>query len=103
VSRFDPTLEVVNVTLTGDIRGSIAAENLSGAPAAFNIGQTAALGLSLPGSVVPLSLVLSVDASGTLGAYDGGADLAGTSAESDPDLAQSNTTTFSVVDAGGLA
>jgi hypothetical protein len=106
VSRFDPTLgmlEVVNITLTGDIHGSIAAENLGGAPAAFYIGQTAALGLSLPGSVFPLSLSLSVDASGTLGVFDGSADLSGTSAESDPDLAQSNTTTFSVMDAGGLA
>jgi hypothetical protein len=96
-------LEVVNITLTGDIHGSIAAENLGGAPAAFNFGQTAALSLSLPGSTFPLLLSLAVDSSGTLGAFDGSADLSGASAENNPDLAQSSTTTYSVMDADGLA
>ena len=106
VSRFDPalgTLEGVNITLAGDVLGSIAAENLSGLPVSFAIGQTATLALSLPGNPYPLSLPLSVSATGTLDAFDGSADLTGASAEQDSGLTKTDTTALTLTSAADLA
>lgn len=59
--------------------------------------------MSLPGNPYPLSLPLSVNAAGALGAFDGAPDLAGTSAQHDSGLTQTGTTALTLTGAADLA
>lgn len=81
VARFDPALgrlEAVELTLTGDVAGSLAIQNLETSASTFNATGTATLDMSLPGTVTPgVTVAASYQNSGALAGFDGAIDFAG--------------------------
>ncbi len=81
VAQFDPalgSLEAVVLTLTGDVTGSLAIQNLETAAARFDATGTATLALSLPGTVTPgVTVAASYDDHASLAGFDGAIDFAG--------------------------
>lgn len=88
VARFDPVLgrlEVVELTLTGDVAGSLAIQNLETNASTFNAVGTATLRLSLPGTVTPgVTVAPSYQNSSSLAGFDGAIDFAGTLEQTQP-------------------
>lgn len=71
------TLLGVNLTLISDINGGFAAENLGSTAGSVNMSDTAAVTISLPGTIGVLSAAPSVTGGGALSQFDGTVDFAG--------------------------
>ena len=101
---FNPmlgTLEAVNITVTGDIQASVAAENEDSTAGSVTATQVATVALALPGGAV--TAAPTVTAALALGAFDGAVDYAGTSGKIDQGLTATNTTTVALTDTADLA
>ena len=106
VLPFDPslgTLQSVNITLTGDETASVAAENQDATAATLSTTQTATLSLDLPDGETAVTTATTVSDTMSLGGYDGTADFAGTSGQTDPDLNQSALSSVTLTDPTDLA
>lgn len=104
VRQFDPalgTLQAINLSVTGDVANSVAAENEDASAATVAVTQAVALTLALPGSTQ--NATTSVLTTMNLAGFDGSADLAGASGRIDQGWAQSPATVATVGDAVDLA
>lgn len=73
------TLEAVVLTLTGDVTGNLAIQNLETSASIFDATGTATLALALPGTVTPgVTISPAYEDSGALAGFDGAIDFAGT-------------------------
>jgi hypothetical protein len=104
IHQFDPalgTLEAINVTVSGDLSTSVAAENEDTAPAVITVNQDATVTLALPGATDSTSapVVSSVE----LGGYDGTVDFAGSSGTIDQSQALIPAVAETLTDATDLA
>ena len=101
ISQFDPalgTLQSVNITVSADLVGSIAAENLGSSAASVSTTDAVTLTLDLPGSTPTFAYGPSISDSMSLGAFDGSVDYAGTSGRIDQLSVQpvSSSTTLNI-------
>ena len=106
VNQFDPalgTLQSVNITISDDLLGSFAAENLGNSATSVGTTDAAALTLDLPGSTPTFATTVSASDSMSLGAFDGSVDYAGTSGHIDPLAAQSDGSGTTLSSAADLA
>jgi hypothetical protein len=105
VVPFNPalgTLQAVNITVTGDINASVAAENEDSEAAAVDTQQVATVALAMPDNWQVLSAATATAAI-PLGSFDGTVDYAGTSGAIDQGLTQATTATFATDDPVVLA
>lgn len=104
--RFDPglgTLLSVNLTFNADITGSFAAENLGSSTTTVYGNEGAAETISLPnGGSIVVAPTIAANA-GTLGAFDGTEDFAGTSGKALSNLSGTSSGTQQLVDSALLA
>jgi len=102
VPQFDSalgTLEAVVLTLTGDVAGNLAIQNLETSASTFDATGTATLALALPGTVTPgVTIAPAYEDSGALAGFDGKIDFAGTLVQTLP-----ATTTVDLSDPDDLA
>jgi hypothetical protein len=87
VSQFDPALgalQSVNISISTDLVGSIAAENLGNSSPTVSTTDTVSLTLDLPGGTPTLAAAASASDSMRLGAFDGAVDYSGASGRIDP-------------------
>ncbi len=103
--QFDPslgTLEAVAIQVTGDLNSSIALENLGSAIASYSLDQVGSITLELPGAIEEITPGLTADMSGSLAAFDGTVDFAGTSGMSASGLISTNSLTDTLTDTADL-
>ncbi|HVC60737.1 MAG TPA: choice-of-anchor E domain-containing protein [Acetobacteraceae bacterium] len=104
VNQFNPalgTLVGIDLTLSGDLSTSVAAENEDATPAVVSATQIATVTLALPDVTETASA--AIDTSVALGGYDGTADYAGTSGTIVQSQTLIPTTTDMLTDATDLA
>lgn len=97
------TLEAVAIEITGDLNSGIAVENLGSTTATYSIDQEGSITLELPGATEEITPALAADTGGSLAAFDGTVDFAGTSGVSASGLISADSLTDTLDDTADLA
>ncbi len=96
IGRFDPslgTLYEMEVTLSANILGSVAAENRGAGLGSVTANEAATVAIQMPGTLSAISAVTSVTDSFSLGGFDQSNDFSGTSGRVDSGLINAGTVT----------
>ncbi len=96
IGRFDPslgTLYEMELTLSANILGSVAAENRGAGLASVTANEAATVAIQMPGALSAISAVASVTDSFSLGGFDQSNDFSGTSGRVDSGLINAGTVT----------
>ena len=87
------TLVAVDLTLVGDINGSVAVENLGSVAVSASTIDFANIAMTLPGSLGVMQTAPLISNTVSLGAFDGTIDFAGTSGSTASGLTQTGSAT----------
>ena len=96
IGRFDPTLGTLyemELTLSANILGSVAAENRGAGLGNVTANEAATVAIQMPGTLSAISAVTSVTDSFSLGGFDQANDFSGTSGRLNSGLTNTGTVT----------